>query len=84
MMEKHPVEDGLLLMPRMIDSRHGGRMASRNGPKPRKRPCLPGKRHAPRRGYGRNFSEQVFVIAEDNSGKLFFPSVYVFSLKPEG
>jgi hypothetical protein len=35
MMEKHPVEDGPLRMSRAIDSRHGGRKASRNGPSSR-------------------------------------------------
>ena len=43
MMEEYPVKDGPLRMSRTIDSRHGGRMASRNGPKSRIRPRLPGK-----------------------------------------
>jgi hypothetical protein len=34
-MKKHPVEDGPLRMPGTIHSRHSGRMASRNGPRPR-------------------------------------------------
>jgi hypothetical protein len=34
-MEEHPVEDRALGMSRTIESRHGGRMASRNGPSPR-------------------------------------------------
>ena len=32
--EKHPIKDSPLRMARTIDSRHGGRMASRNGPSP--------------------------------------------------
>jgi hypothetical protein len=32
MMKNHPVKDRLLRMSRTIDSRHSGRMASRNGP----------------------------------------------------
>jgi hypothetical protein len=32
MMEKHPVKDRPLRMSRMIHSRHGGRIASRNEP----------------------------------------------------
>jgi hypothetical protein len=32
MMEQHPVENGPLRMSRAIDSRHGGRKASRTGP----------------------------------------------------
>jgi hypothetical protein len=43
MMEQHPVEDRALRMPRSIDSRHGGRRASRNGPPSRIGPRLPGK-----------------------------------------
>jgi len=43
-MKKHPVEDGPLRMPGTIHSRHSGRMASRNGPRPRKFPYRPGKR----------------------------------------
>ena len=42
-MKKHPVEDGPLRISRTIDSRHGGRMASRNGSKSRIRPRLSGK-----------------------------------------
>jgi hypothetical protein len=33
MVEEHPVEDGPLRMSGTIDSRHGGRRASRNGPR---------------------------------------------------
>jgi len=40
MMEQHPVEDGPLRMSGTIDSRHGGRKASRNGPKSCIRPRL--------------------------------------------
>jgi hypothetical protein len=43
LMKKHPVKDGPLRMSGMIDSRLGGRIASRNGPKSRIRPRLPGK-----------------------------------------
>jgi len=41
MMEEYPVEDGPLRMSGTIESRHGGRMASRNGPKSRIPPRLP-------------------------------------------
>jgi hypothetical protein len=34
-MKKHPVKDGPLRMSRTIHSRHSGRKASRNGPRPR-------------------------------------------------
>jgi hypothetical protein len=47
MMEQHPIEDGPLRMSRTIDSRHGGRMASRNGPTSRigpRRMFLDGKK----------------------------------------
>jgi hypothetical protein len=44
MMEQNPVEDGPLWMSRAIDSRHGGRKASRNGPMSWIEPRLPGKR----------------------------------------
>jgi len=43
MMEEYPVEDGALRMSGTIESLHGGRMASRNGPKSRIGPRLPGK-----------------------------------------
>jgi hypothetical protein len=43
MIEQHPVEDGAFGMSRPIDSRHGGKRASRNGPRPGKRPQLLGK-----------------------------------------
>jgi hypothetical protein len=43
MMEEYPVEDGPLRMWGTIDSRHSGRMASRNGPKSRIPPHLPWK-----------------------------------------
>jgi hypothetical protein len=43
MMEEHPVEDGPLRMSRTIDSRHGGRMVSKNGPSPWIRLRLPEK-----------------------------------------
>jgi len=43
MMEEHPVEDRPLRMSRKKDSRYCRRMASRNGPKPRIWPRLPGK-----------------------------------------
>jgi hypothetical protein len=43
MMEQHLVEDDPLRMSRTIDSRHGGRMVSRNGPTSRIGPRLPGK-----------------------------------------
>ena len=33
-MEQHSIEDSLFRMPRTIHSRHGGRIASRNGPRP--------------------------------------------------
>jgi len=42
-MEQHPIENGPLRMPGTIDSRHGGRRASRNGPSPRIGPRLPEK-----------------------------------------
>ncbi len=48
MMEKHPVKDGPLRMSGTIDSRHGGRRASRNGPTSRIGPRLPEKRDEPR------------------------------------
>ena len=35
MMEKHAIENGPLRTSRTIDSRHGGRKASRNGPSSR-------------------------------------------------
>jgi hypothetical protein len=41
MMKDHPVENAPLRMSRMIDSRHGGRMASRNKPTLRILPRLP-------------------------------------------
>jgi hypothetical protein len=44
MMEKHLVKDGPLRMTRAIDSRNGGRKASRNGPSSRMGPPPPGKR----------------------------------------
>jgi hypothetical protein len=44
MMEEHPVEDGPLRMSKTIDSRHCGRMTSRNGPTSRIGPRLPGKK----------------------------------------
>jgi len=44
MMEKHPVEDGPLRMPRTIHSRHSRGKASRNGPISWIGPRLPGKR----------------------------------------
>jgi len=34
-MKQHPIKDSLFQMSRTIDSRHSGRMASRNGPRPR-------------------------------------------------
>ena len=43
MMEEYSVEDGPLRMSGTVDSRHGGRMTSRNGPKSRIRPRLPRK-----------------------------------------
>jgi hypothetical protein len=43
MMEDYPIKDGPLRMSRTIDSRHGGRMASRNGPTSWIGPRLPGK-----------------------------------------
>jgi hypothetical protein len=43
MMKQHPVEDGPLRMSRTVDSRHGKRMASRNGPTSQIGPRLPGK-----------------------------------------
>ena len=42
-MEQHPVKDGPLRMSGKIEFRHGGRAASRNGPRPGKRPQLLGK-----------------------------------------
>jgi hypothetical protein len=41
--KEHPVEDGALGMPRTIHARHGGKMASRNGPSPRSWPDAPEK-----------------------------------------
>ena len=41
MIEYHSVKDGPLRMTRTIDARHGGRMASRNGPTSRIRPPPP-------------------------------------------
>jgi len=43
MVEQHTVEDGPLRMPGTIDSRHGERRASRNGPTSQFGPRLPGK-----------------------------------------
>ena len=43
MMKKHPVKNGPLRMSGTIESRHSGRMASRNGPTSRIGPSLPGK-----------------------------------------
>jgi hypothetical protein len=43
MMKQHQVEDGPLRMSGTIDSCHGGRIASRNGPTSRIGPHLPGK-----------------------------------------
>jgi len=40
-MKKHPVEDRALRMPGTIDSRHGGRKASRTGPTSPMNPDLP-------------------------------------------
>jgi hypothetical protein len=41
MMEQYPVEDRAFDMSRPIDSRHGGRKASRTGPRSWIRPPLP-------------------------------------------
>jgi hypothetical protein len=50
-MKKRPAKDSLLRMREAIHSRHGGRMASRNGPGPRNGPRLSGRRgEAPSRG----------------------------------
>jgi len=43
MMKNHPVKDRLLRMSRTIDSRHGEKKASRNGPTSRIGPRLAGK-----------------------------------------
>jgi hypothetical protein len=47
-MKYHPVECSPFRMSRAIDSRHGGRKASRNGPMSHIGPRLPGKREEPR------------------------------------
>jgi len=52
MMEKHPVEDGPLRMPRTIHSRHSRGKASRNEPISWIGSRLPGKRRGPRPGRG--------------------------------
>lgn len=50
-MEQDPIKDGPLGMPRTIDSRHGGRKASRNGPTSWIGPRLPEKQEEPRLGF---------------------------------
>jgi len=44
---KHPVKDGPLRMSRTIDSRHGERKASRNGPTSPRKQDLPEKKRKP-------------------------------------
>jgi hypothetical protein len=68
MMEKHPVEDGPLRMSRTIDSRHSGRMASRNGPMSWMRSGLPEKREEPRlrRAIRSRKRQQVLTLSGGN------------------
>ena len=57
--EQRPVEDGPLRMPGTIDSRHGGRIASRNGPSPRMKSPFPDKVEKSRFGRAKSGRENI-------------------------